>query len=659
MKSIIKYLLLLTLIPFFAHCSDSDKEYTSSIDVQFDLPALVETSKGGEFTFTVKDSKAPLTSDLFIIESDAGISYVCPITKATAESFTIQLTNECTTGTYIAHIKRDDYKKPYSKFYLSIIKKIDITLDEGTTVYGTVATEDDKGVPNVVVSDGVNVAVTNAEGIYQLKSEKKNGYVFMSVPGGYEALANGVLPQFHHTLRAAAEKPEQAHFTLKQVDNQDTYKVFMLGDMHLANRTNDVQQFADFTSDLKQLMGKHRGEKMYAIALGDMTWDLYWYSNKFFFPQYLSTVNKEFKKLQIYHVIGNHDKDMKGTSDFEASIKYVEHISPTYYSFNIGQIHYVVMDNIDCDNYDGTDSRNYAKKLSSQQLEWLEKDLQHVDKNTPLVVLMHAQTFYPNRLLGFKIDHDPNSTNELFRVLNGRKVHFVSGHTHMIFNVTPEDNITEGQDFHEHNSGSVCASWWWSGNLTPGIHISLDGAPGGYGVWDVSNTDMKRYYKSTGWNDNYQFRSYDLNNVHFSMDDVPLMPSTENISNAFKKYINAYPENSNNEVLLNIWNWNAKWTLTVVDEAGNNLEPEKVWAYDPLHIAALSVKRFNDDKLKSIPAFITEEFPHFFKVKAKDANVNLKITVKDEFGNTWTENMERPKAFSTDAYKLSGRYVNY
>jgi hypothetical protein len=62
------------------------------------------------------------------------------------------------------------------------------------------------------------------------------------------------------------------------------------------------------------------------------------------------------------------------------------------------------------------------------------------------------------------------------------------------------------------------------------------------------------------------------------------------------------------------------------------------------------VKRFNQSNT-STPNFITEKFTHFFKVKAKDADVDLVITVKDEFGNSWTENMARPKSFSIDDYK--------
>ena len=38
-------------------------------------------------------------------------------------------------------------------------------------------------------------------------------------------------------------------------------------------------------------------------------------------------------------------------------------------------------------------------------------------------------------------------------------------------------------------------------------------------------------------------------------------------------------------------------------------------------------------------------------MKADNPDTDLVITVKDEFENEWTENMQRPKAFSTDAYK--------
>lgn len=655
MKNVLKYLLLalIAVSQLFA-CGGSDDEKTpaDNFDVQFTVPGSVDVTEGGECTFAVSGGgKSPLTTDTFILESDAGISYVCPIVNTSSDSFTVRLADGCETGYYKVFVKRDARKKSFGRIYINIVEDIDFKPDAGTTVYGIVSSAG-VGVENVVVSDGAEVTVTNEKGIYQLKSAKKWGYVFISVPSGYEVPSVGVLPQFHRALKNSADVVERADFKLEKVDGQDSYKIFMLGDMHLANRTGDLGQFAQFTSDLTDYMTRHKGEKMYALTLGDMTWDLYWYSNSYYFPQYLNTINSQIKNLQIFHTMGNHDNDFQTRSDYDAAVKYVDQICPTYYSFNIGKVHYVVMDDIDCSSYDGTESRNYVKSLSAEQLDWLAKDLSHVAKTTPVVVAMHAQVFYPTTS-GFKIDHDPVNTLRLFDILDGYTVRFVTGHTHKLFNVTPDAPIVDGHNFREYNSGSVCASWWWSGNLTPGIHIGTDGTPGGYGIWDVTGTDFQCLYKSTGWPEEYQFRSYDLNNVHFSMADVPLMPSdiSASVKNAYMQYVNAYPQNNDNEVLINIWNWNSDWTLSVVDKNRKTLPYTEVWAYDPLHIAALSVKRFNNAKLTQTPSFITDKFTHFFKVKADDADTDLVITVKDEFGNEWTENMQRPKAFSTDAYR--------
>ena len=652
MKDTIKYLVwIFAIVPFLIACGDSntDDAPTDDFDVRFELPATVDVAKGGELTFTVKEGKSPLTTDSFLLEG-GGISYLCPILRTSSESFTVRLADECESGSYTAYLKRDARKKSIGKIYINIVDKIDFEPSAGTTVFGLVSSEEGP-VANVVVSDGTEVTVTDDKGIYELKSAKKWGYVFISVPSGYEVAAEGVFPQFYQTLKGAADVVEQKDFKLTKVDGQDRYKLFLLGDMHLANRTNDAAQFTQFTTDLNAYMAQHSGQKMYALTLGDMTWDLYWYKNNYALPQYRETINRQVKNLQIYHTMGNHDNDFMTTSDYDAAVKYVDCIGPTFYSFNIGQVHYVVMDNIDCSAYDGTDSRNYVKKLSNEQLKWLAKDLAYVDKSTPLIVAMHAQIYKPTST-GFAFDHDSANTEALLAALDGYEVHFVTGHTHKVYNITPDDDVAKGRDIHDHNSGAICASWWWSGNLTPGVHVSIDGAPGGYAIWDIDGTDFAWLYKSTGWPEEYQFRSYDLNNVSFSMDDVPNIPSNVLIQLAYKKYVNAYPENSDNEVLIKIWNWNSNWELSVVDERGKTLEYTPVWAYDPLHIAALSVPRFNNSGITSTPSFVTESATNFFKVKADDADVDLTITVKDEFGHTWTEEMQRPKAFSTDAYKL-------
>ena len=306
MKNVLKYLLLalIAVSQLFA-CGGSDDEKTpaDNFDVQFTVPGSVDVTEGGECTFAVSGGgKSPLTTDTFILESDAGISYVCPIVNTSSDSFTVRLADGCETGYYKVFVKRDARKKSFGRIYINIVEDIDFKPDAGTTVYGIVSSAG-VGVENVVVSDGAEVTVTNEKGIYQLKSAKKWGYVFISVPSGYEVPSVGVLPQFHRALKNSADVVERADFKLEKVDGQDSYKIFMLGDMHLANRMGDLGQFAQFTSDLTDYMTRHKGEKMYALTLGDMTWDLYWYSNSYYFPQYLNTVNSQIKNLQIFHTM--------------------------------------------------------------------------------------------------------------------------------------------------------------------------------------------------------------------------------------------------------------------------------------------------------------------------------------------------------------------
>ena len=214
------------------------------------------------------------------------------------------------------------------------IKGDGVDLEKGSTVYGKISC-DGKGVAGVVVSDGFEVACTDANGVYQLPSDKELKYVFMSVPSGYEPASEGVLPKMFSALEKKADVAERKDFILKKVDNQDKYKVFFLGDMHLADRTKDLTQFTAFTNDWNNYRDSHKNEKMYAITLGDMTWDLYWYKNNYQLPRYLEDMNKRVSDILIYHTMGNHDNDMKAKGNWNAKLPYVNTIAPDYYSFNI------------------------------------------------------------------------------------------------------------------------------------------------------------------------------------------------------------------------------------------------------------------------------------------------------------------------------------
>lgn len=613
------------------------------------LENSVSAKKGGDVTLKVVGSHGPEEGDVIVLMNTAE-SFDNQIKSIDKGSFTFTLDQKVTTGRYEMLVRRNSRTKIVGYINIDIIfDVVDIEPTGDNNVYGVVHC-DGEGLADVVVSDGVEVVKTDKDGVYQFKSAKKWGYVFISIPKGYEVSSEGVLPQFHATLTEQADKAERHDFNLVKV-NQDKYRVYFLGDMHLADRTNDLNQFDNCMKEVKaDIMDDD--VKSYVITLGDMTWDLYWYSRNYYFPQYLKSVNYYFKnaakQVQFFHTIGNHDHDMCKDGDFNTVIEYVKDIAPTYYSFNIGDVHYIVLDDILCANVGGAASakpkRTYYSEVTDEQLKWLAKDLSFVSKSTPVIVTSHAPVYAKETVKNVNTYY-LNNSGALVSKFKGYNVDFVTGHTHVIYNV--DKKSSEG--IYEHNAGAVCASWWWSGYLTPGIHICTDGAPGGYSVWDISGTDKKWRYKGTGRDADEQFRSYDLNNVYFTVEkDAPKVPAE--LKSKFEKYTDAYPKNSDNEVLINIWNWNPKWKIEI-KENGKTLSSTRVKGYDPLHIAALTAKRFNDATLTEEPAFTTTVNYHMFKVKASSATSTIDIKVTDEFGNVYTETMKRPKTFSTEAYK--------
>ena len=85
---------------------------------------------------------------------------------------------------------------------------------------GRIASDDGTPLAGVVVSDGVRVTQTDAEGMYALNSDKELGYVFVSIPSGYMAAVDATaIPQFFAYTAKPAEESERHDFTLTPVEN--------------------------------------------------------------------------------------------------------------------------------------------------------------------------------------------------------------------------------------------------------------------------------------------------------------------------------------------------------------------------------------------------------------------------------------------------------
>lgn len=637
--------LLIVFIAVVAACTGC-KEDPPPVDeglkiTGVSIPATLNVPEGGEITLT-GSGFAVNDQIMFVLTTDAGKVYTAAVTAVTGQTATFILPAGIASGTYRLTVIRGDDSMALGTVTVNVIADNTIPDKPGMTLKGVVYC-DGEGVPGVVVSDGVEVAVTDSEGIYYLPSAKQNKFVFISLPGNYEIAASDNIPQFFKRL-AGGTSVEQNDFALVRADNND-HVVLAMADWHLANRNDDLAQFSNgFLPDVNATISTYTaaGKKVYGVAMGDMTWDAYWYENNFRLDNYLV----EMKKINcnMFNMMGNHDNDPYVQGDIPPEAPFRELIGPTYYSFNLGQVHYVILDDIQYINAGGAQGvigdRSYSDIVVSAQTAWLAKDLAAItDKSTPVVIFIHSP-LYGNPTLnasGEQVNTIVLNNGSTIRSLvqDFWNVHFVSGHTHINYTV-------DAGAVMEHNTAAVSATWWWTGKTGyANNHICRDGSHGGYGVWEMSGKGVKWHYKSIGKPANYQFRSYDLNSV--AITAAAFAPNSTDA--ALAEYAGVYASpNQVNDVLINVWGYDPGWSVEVT-ENGTPLAVERVTVKDPLHIISYEAKRLNAGATPT-SSFVTVNTSHMFRVRASSATSTLEIKVTDRFGRIFTETMTRPKDFT-------------
>ncbi len=621
---------------------DSDPEPEKKLRItEVSIPAVIEAEPGGSITLTGKGFA--VNDEILLTGLSGGAqSYTCTITGATAANATFTLPVPFTAGSYRLTVSRGGESLQLGTVNIQLVAVSSIPDVAGMTVKGVVSSNG-QGVAGVVVSDGIEVTTTDSRGIYYLPSKKKHGYVFLSVPSRFEVAAESGIPLFFKKLTGGSSV-ERKDFQLLPADN-DRYALLAMTDWHLANRNDDLSQFSNgFVPDVNNTIRTFEaaGTRVYGVTMGDLTWDAYWYENKFGPAEYLPQMAKV--NCTIFNAMGNHDNDPYVASDWLAEAKYREVIGPTYYSFNLGKLHYVVLDNTEYTNAGGAQGvmgdREYNDVVSPEQMAWLQKDLATVaDKTAPLMLIMHIPLFSNPSLDG---NGNPvssitlNNGSQLIGALSAfSEVHILTGHTHINYTVE-QGNIME------HNTAAVCATWWWTGkNGYAGNQICKDGSPGGYGVWEIDGKTVKWYYKGIGSPANYQFRSYDLNRVLITA----ALHAPASTDAALAEYAGPYANpGAANEILINVWGYDPRWKVEV-KEAGKALEVRRAAARDPLHIISYEAKRLNAGAVPT-SSFVTGTTAHLFKATASSATSTLEITVTDRFGNVSAETMNRPKEFT-------------
>jgi len=511
---------------------------------------------------------------------------------------------------------------------------------------GTI-TCDGKGVANVPVSDGNQIVFTDASGHYAMTSDKANGYVFYTLPGGYEpVLTDGFVPQIWANLTNSDVTIDEVHdFTLHRVDN-DNHIVLFGADTHLARRNSDRALFKrGYIASLNEEIDRADGTPIYSVLLGDLTWDVLWYENDYDLTDFMADMEHYQYPMPLWPVIGNHDHDPSipagDNTDHDASRLWRETMGPNYYSFNLGKVHYVVLDDIVYLNEaePGEDysegvvgSRNYLGKITTQQMDWLSSDLSIIDSHTPVVVCLHIPAW--NITSSFGHSARLSNTYWLCSLLKRfDNVHMMSGHTHGNYTVHPAayPHITE------HNIAAASGTLWWSGALT-GHHICQDGSPAGFLRWTASGDDVTWTYKPIHEGES-QMRLYDMNSVR----------NFYRTNSTMRSLLNDYPSRvdyayiDSNMVMVNVFAYDTDWQVDIC-EGDSLLECTRVYTEDPFHTLAYDMARYSTVGYYT-SYFATILSTHIFEAHAATSTEPITVRVIDSHGNIYLKSINRPHTY--------------
>lgn len=530
--------------------------------------------------------------------------------------------------------------------FVEIVDTAEVEKKSGYTTYGRVVDYEAKPVAGVAVSDGALVTTTDSEGRYYLRSERKNVFVFISIPKNYRVAIDRAVPQFFQRFKSTRISTyEQHNFVLAPEENVK-HRVLVWSDTHLANRTDDANQFKKFFKpDIEQQIAKAKSEgvKLYAIGLGDLAWDEFWYKNDYSLKDYREDIS-DFD-LTIFSSPGNHDNDPSIADDFLAAAGFRENLNPLYYSFNIGDIHYIMMDNTLFKNSGATSNnynvQDYTEGFTDDQMKWLKADLATVPEGTTIIFGLHIPWTNRSQANGnFTYAMPATFRAQVESLLSKYTVHFISGHTH-----TNYTNIINSK-MREHNIAGVCGTWWWTGYYSKNkCRLNGDGSPSGYKIFDINGSDVKWNFKALARDASYQFRAYDLRNSLITRELYCPADKNKNVSDAFfSEYANGWDKSTNTtstkKILINLFDYNDNWKVTVT-ENGANLSVSRVEAYDPLHTIFFNMGRMNSNSTSM--TFPTGKSAHFFEVSTSSATSTVIIKAEDPFGRVYEETMTRPR----------------
>ena len=355
----------------------------------------------------------------------------------------------------------------------------------------------EKGVAEVPVSNGKDIVITNAEGEYSISIDENDGKVFVIKPSGYSLpVDERNRPEFYYLHKPngspklefpgvdpTGKLPDEINFPLIKSDAKKDFRVLLFGDPQPYTR----QQVEYFDQDIVSEL-ENAKEYAFGITLGDIVGD-----NLDLFKPYTKSVEKI--GVPWFNVYGNHDMNFDAPADSLADETFEATFGPATYSFNHGDAHFIIVDDVIYPRTDGKEG--YIGGFTDRQLTFIKNDLKHVPDDHLVVVGFHIPIFMPeNWGRTFRVEN----RDRLFDLLEDHpNTLSLSAHTHIQqFHFFDHEKNWQQVNPHMHYNVGTTGGDWWSG--VPDEHgiphtLMRDGTPNGYATLNIDGNDFTLDYK--------------------------------------------------------------------------------------------------------------------------------------------------------------------
>lgn len=241
------------------------------------------------------------------------------------------------------------------------------------TIVGTV-TENGTNAPvaGVSVTDGRNVVKTDDNGKYEIKVWRKSHFIAITIPSGYKT------DSYYIPFDKAKESYD---FSLDKSDvtSQTEHCFLQISDTEIGE--NGTGEWLDTVKEIVK-----ENKPAFLIHTGDICYEAG-------LKKHIEEMNTDTMGCTVKYVIGNHDYvDGKYGEELYESL-----YGPVWYSFDVGNVHYVVTS-----FQTGSDYKSFYNK--NDRWKWLKNDLEYVDSDMKVVMFNHTKSPSDDYVLSFGRD---------------------------------------------------------------------------------------------------------------------------------------------------------------------------------------------------------------------------------------------------------------